>query len=128
VTAELVATAPRRTIAVAAAADVLVVVVFVALGRRSHDESGHAVGGVLRVAAPFLLGLAAGWIVARAWRRPTALATGLVIWPVTVVVGMLLRRTVFDRGTALSFVIVATVVTGVLFVGWRAIVALTTHR
>jgi hypothetical protein len=34
--------------------------------------------------------------------------------------GMLLRRTVFDRGTAASFVIVATLVTGALLLGWRA--------
>ena len=126
-TAELAVTTSRRTIVIAVAADVVAVLVFVALGRRSHDETGNAVIGALRVAAPFLLGLAAGWFAARAWKRPMALATGLVIWPVTVIVGMLLRRTVFDRGTALSFVIVATIVLGVLLVGWRAIVALTTR-
>lgn len=114
----------RRRITIAATADVLAILAFVAIGRRSHDETGNAVVGALRVAAPFLIGLCAGWAVARAWRRPMALVTGLVIWPVTVIVGMLLRRTVFDRGTALSFVIVTTIVTGVFLLGWRAIVAL----
>jgi hypothetical protein len=42
------------------------------------------------------------------------------VWVVTVALGMLLRRTVFDRGTAASFVIVATLVTGALLLGWRA--------
>ena len=123
-TAVTAAPATRRTIAVAAAADVVAILVFVAIGRRSHDETGNAVVGAMRVAAPFLIGLAAGWSVARAWRRPMAVTTGLVIWPVTVIVGMLLRRTVFDRGTALSFVIVATIVTGVFLIGWRAIAAI----
>ena len=101
--------------------DVVAVLVFVALGRRSHDEGGNAVTETLRVAAPFLIALAAGWMVARAWRRPTALDTGVIVWIVTVVVGMLLRNLVFDRGTATSFVMVATIVTGVLLVGWRAV-------
>jgi len=103
----------------AAAADVVAVLVFVALGRRSHDEPGNAVVGALRVAAPFLIGLTVAWLVARAWRRPTALVTGLTIWPITVALGMVLRRTVFDRGTAASFIVVATIATGVLLIGWR---------
>jgi hypothetical protein len=36
---------------------------------------------------------------------------------------MALRHWVFDRGTALSFVIVATLVVGTFLVGWRAIAA-----
>ena len=105
---------------IAAALDLAVVVVFVAIGRRNHDE-GSAIGEVVRVAAPFLIGLATGWIVARAWRQPFSLVTGTVIWVVTIAIGMVLRRTLFDRGTAFSFVVVATVFTGVLFVGWRLV-------
>lgn len=105
----------------AAALDIAAILVFVAIGRRSHDEDGNAFVGALEVAAPFLLGLAAGWAAARAWRAPERLQTGIVIWPVTVAVGMVLRNVVFDRGTALSFVIVATIATGVLLLGWRAV-------
>ena len=76
---------------------------------------------MFRIAAPFLIGLAAGWIVARAWRRPFDLVTGCTIWVVTIAVGMVLRRTLFDRGTAFSFVIVASVFTGVLLIGWRLV-------
>jgi hypothetical protein len=112
---------------VAAALDVAVVVVFVAIGRRNHDE-GSGLGQVLRIAAPFLIGLAVGWIVARAWREPFSLATGAVIWIVTIAVGMVLRRTLFDRGTAFSFVVVATVFTGVLLLGWRLVARRVTHR
>ena len=116
----------NRRIAVAAVIDALAIIVFVSIGRRSHDE-GSSVGGILAVAAPFLIGLAAGWLVARAWARPFEVVTGLIIWPITVLVGMLLRHFVFDRGTALAFVIVATIVTGVFLVGWRIVAARTTH-
>jgi hypothetical protein len=105
---------------VAAALDIAVVLVFVAIGRRNHDE-GSAFGEVIRIAAPFLIGLGAGWAVARAWRKPFELTTGVVIWVVTIALGMVLRRTIFDRGTAFSFVIVAAVFTGVLLVGWRLV-------
>ena len=115
-------TAPtRRLVAVAAACDVVAVLVFVALGRRSHDEGGNVVAGVLSVAAPFLIALAVGWAAARAWRAPMAWRTALVVWPVTVALGMLLRRFVFDRGTATSFIVVATIATGVLLLGWRLV-------
>ena len=113
--------APARSIWVAAVADVLGVLVFVALGRRSHDE-GSGISAVLEVAAPFLIALAGGWVALRAWRRPIVVVpTGLGVWAVTVVVGLALRRTVFDRGIAVSFMVVTTLVLGALLVGWRAL-------
>ena len=119
-------TNPSRVVALAVLFDAVSVLVFVAIGRRNHDdESSNVVGGVASVAAPFLIALAVAWAVTAAQpsrrSRPFAVRTGLVVWPITVVVGMLLRRFVFDRGTALSFVIVATIATGVLFIGWRII-------
>ena len=69
----------------------------------------------------FLIGLAAAWAAVRAWRRPTALFTGISIWPLAVLIGMVARRLVFDRGTATSFVVIATVFLGVFLVGWRAV-------
>lgn len=112
----------ERPVVRAAMADCASVVVFVAVGRRSHEEDGNAVLGALGVAAPFVIGLAVAWAVTRAWRRPIAVRTGLMIWPITVTVGMVLRQFVFDRGTAASFIIVATIVLGVLLAGCRIIV------
>jgi uncharacterized membrane protein (GlpM family) len=109
-----------RRLPLAAGLDAFAVALFVALGRRSHDESG-AITATLETAAPFLIGLAAGWVVARAWRHPTRIGTGLIIWPVTVLVGMIVRRTVFDDGTATSFVIVATLFVGAFLMGWRLV-------
>lgn len=58
-----------------------------------------------------------------AW-RPTALApTGVIVWLCTIVVGMVLRK-VSSAGVAASFVVVASAVTAVLLLGWRAAVAL----
>ena len=94
---------------------------FVAVGQRNHDDS-TGVSGVIKVALPFLIALVFGWLVTRAWRTPHALTTGVVIWLITVVLGLLLRNLIFNRGTATPFIIVATLVLGALFVGRRLIV------
>lgn len=110
----------NRRLATAVGLDVFIVILFVAIGRRNHEESS-AFADVVETGAPFLIGLAIGWLATRAWRRPSALRIGLVIWPVTVLAGMIVRRAVFDRGTATAFVVVATVFLGAGLVGWRAI-------
>ncbi|QLD11102.1 DUF3054 domain-containing protein [Microbacterium oleivorans] len=99
--------------------DAVLVVAFAATGRASHDSD--VLAGLWQTSWPFLAGLAAAWTVVRAWRSPTAIVpTGLIVWGVTVVGGMLLRA-VSGQGTALPFVIVATLTLLVLLVGWRAI-------
>ncbi|BCO54275.1 MULTISPECIES: DUF3054 domain-containing protein [Mycobacterium] len=109
------------------AVDVVGVLVFCALGRRSHDE-GLNLTGIATTAWPFLTGTAVGWLAARGWRRPTALApTGVVVWLSTVVVGMVLRKAT-SAGVTASFVVVATAVTALLLLGWRVAVGLTLRR
>src|SRR5574337_1304337 len=108
-------------------ADILGVLVFCAAGRRSHDE-GVNITGIASTAWPFLSGTVVGWLVSRAWRRPTAvLPTGLIVWLCTVVVGMLLRKA-SSAGVAASFVVVASSVTAVLLLGWRVGVDLVVRR
>lgn len=102
------------------ALDVLAAAVFVAAGRRTHDGAG--LPGLLATAAPFLAALALGWLLAGAWRAPAALRTGLVVWSVTVVGGLLLRAAATGRLPA-SFAVVTTVALGVLLIGWRAVAA-----
>jgi hypothetical protein len=109
------------------AADVVGVLVFCALGRRSHAE-GLTVTGVASTAWPFLTGTVIGWLASRGWRRPTAVVpTGVVVWICTVAVGMLLRKA-SSAGVAASFVVVASSVTAVLLLGWRASVGLALRR
>lgn len=109
-----------RELPLAVGFDTFSVVVFVAIGLRNHEQDSAFVN-VVKTALPFLIGLAAGWIAARAWRNPASLVRGLVIWPVMLLVGMILRNLVFDRGTATSFVIVATLFLGACLLGWRAV-------
>ncbi|HEX4559549.1 MAG TPA: DUF3054 domain-containing protein [Mycobacterium sp.] len=108
--------------------DVIGVLAFCAVGRRSHDE-GLSVTGIATTAWPFLTGTVIGWLASRAWQRPTAVVpTGVVVWLCTVAVGMLLRK-VTSAGVAASFVLVAGSVTAAVLLGWRAAVALTVrHR
>ncbi len=109
------------------AVDVIAVLVFCAAGRRSHDE-GLSIPGVATTAWPFLTGTLLGWLASRAWRRPTAVVpTGVVVWAFTVVVGMVLRKAT-SAGVAASFIVVASTVTAVLLLGWRAVVELSLRR
>jgi hypothetical protein len=93
--------------------DAIVVVSFVAVGRDSHGFTSDW-GETLRIAAPFLIGLVVANVVTLAWRSPLALLTGLNLGAATLIVGMLLRRFVWDDGAAVAFVIV----TGAWLVGW----------
>ena len=69
---------------------------------------------VFCTAAPFLIALGSSWIGLRTWREPFNRASFIATWVITVFVGLLLRRVVFDRGIATAFIIVATITLGVL--------------
>ena len=112
---------------VALVLDVCCVLVFVIIGRASHTK-GEAVGGIASTAWPFLAGLAAGWLAARAWRRPLALRpTGIAVWLCTVAVGMVLR-VVSGQGTARAFIVVALAFLGLFLLGWRLLARLAVAR
>ncbi len=111
-----------RRARVAFAVDVLLIIVFVAIGRRSHDETGNIAVGTLKVAAPFLIALVVGWVVAKAWTDPMSVRSGAIVWVSTVAVGMLLRKFAFGKGTAPAFIIVATFTLCLFLMGWRGIV------
>src|SRR6478735_3068523 len=108
---------------IASSADIVCVVVFATIGRRSHAE-GLTAAGIAQTAWPFLAGTGVGWLLIGGWRRPfTVIPVGVVVWACTVVVGMVLRK-VTSAGVSASFVVVASVSTAVLLLGWRAAAAL----
>jgi hypothetical protein len=110
----------------ALATDIVCVVVFCTIGRRSHAE-GLTLSGIAETAWPFLVGTLTGWLLSRAWQRPAALVpTGVAVWLCTVVVGMLLRK-LTSAGVAPSFIVVASLSTALLLLGWRAGAALLTR-
>jgi hypothetical protein len=115
---------PCYTVLFSAAADLGLVLVFVAIGRSSHRE-GASFLGFLETAWPFVAGLVVGWIALRAWHHPTAVVwTGWGVWAITVVVGIALRA-LSGQGIAVSFIVVTAIVVAVFLVGWRAIVSRT---
>jgi hypothetical protein len=116
-----------RTVVIAAAVDLVFVLVFVLIGRGSHEE-GFSILGSLNTAWPFMAGLTIGWFVTRAWRVPRGVShPGLAIWASTAVIGVALRA-ISGQGVAVSFVIVTAIVLAVFLLGWRLIVALVARR
>jgi Protein of unknown function (DUF3054) len=109
----------NRRVAWAVVADVVSIMLFVVIGRRNHNESTSSIRGVVEVAAPFLIALALGWTMQRLWTRPLRVQRGIILWLITITFGLVLRRSMFDRGIALPFVIVATLFNGATLVGWR---------
>lgn len=103
--------------------DAVVVVVFAFVGRASHG----GVGGVVdtaRVAWPFLVALAVGWVIAYGVHRsaPRTVGGGVIVWLITLAGGVLLRG-VTGGGTHWSFVLVSAIFLGLTLVGWRLIAA-----
>ncbi|WP_068002369.1 DUF3054 domain-containing protein [Nocardia pseudobrasiliensis] len=109
--------------------DALLVIVFCAIGRRSHGEG--VLSGLLRTLWPFGAGLLIGWALAlwlfagsewtRAIRRfdgRRLWPTGVVIWLSTLIGGMALR-VLSGQGTAISFILVAGSVLAFFLLGWR---------
>ncbi|CAN7344326.1 DUF3054 domain-containing protein [Pseudarthrobacter oxydans] len=106
----------------AAAADVVLILVFAAVGCDAHQR-GDILTGVLQTAWPFLAGAALGWLVARAWLDPLSVRrAGLAVWLGSVAGGMTLRA-VTGQTVVLPFVIVALLSLGFLLVGYRLLLA-----
>src|SRR5262245_54850022 len=108
------AVARLRRPLVAFVLDVVLVLVFAAVGRASHDEA-NPVLGALETAWPFLVGTVVGWAVVRALRKdwPVDVGPGITVWFATLLIGMMLRRAT-GAGTAPSFVVVAALVLALL--------------
>lgn len=103
----------------ALAFDVVCVLALVVIGTRNHDTD-TGLSGILFVAAPFLIALLGAHLVLNVLGKTTFVAG---IWGTTVLFGMVLRNLAFNRGTALAFVLVASVFLAATMWGWRAVVA-----
>ena len=103
------------------AIDTALILLFAAIGRRSHGEAG-ALLGIATTAWPFLAGMAVGWLVVLLTfrRAPLRLRDGIPVWLCTVAIGMALRS-LAHSGTAASFIVVATLFLGAGLLGWRAL-------
>ncbi|SFN38918.1 DUF3054 domain-containing protein [Mycetocola miduiensis] len=107
--------------------DLAATLLFVLVGRGNHNATSSILG-LLTTWWPFVVALGFGWLVTRAWKRPFGILwPGVGIWIVTVAGGMLLR-TASGQGTAVPFVLIATISVAVLLLGWRAIFTLVAGR
>ncbi|MBY8859030.1 DUF3054 domain-containing protein [Nocardia sp. CA2R105] len=111
--------------------DVVLVIVFCLIGRRSHHE-GAISAGLFRTLWPFGIGLLLGWALApllgARGRFDDVLArfdarglwpAGVTLWLSTLIIGMVLR-VISGQGIAFSFVLVAAAVLALFLLGWRA--------
>ncbi|MFJ4025939.1 DUF3054 domain-containing protein [Paenarthrobacter sp. NPDC089989] len=114
---------PKSRWIFAAAGDLILILVFAAIGRDAHAR-GDIIGGAFLTAWPFLVGAAAAWLALRVWARPFAIwPAGVAVWMGALVVGMLLRA-LTGQSVVLPFVIVALLALGILLLGFRGIVAI----
>jgi hypothetical protein len=105
--------------------DLVLVVVFCVIGRLSHAEGIFGdLPGLLNTIWPFAAAALVAHVVLLVRRaRAERMLPGVLIWAVTVVLGLLLRA-VSGQGTALPFIIVATLTLALFLLGWRSVLAL----
>lgn len=116
-----------RRVALALGIDLVATLVFVLTGRGSHNADA-SIAGLLTTWWPFVVALILGWLVTVAWKQPFGVVhPGIGIWLVTVIGGMALRA-ISGQGTAVPFIVVATIALALLLLGWRGIAALIRRR
>lgn len=108
-------------------ADLVLVVLFAALGLATHGAP-LAVSTVLLVAWPFAVGTLLGHLAVRSWNAPLRLwPHGVMVWAITLAGGMALRS-LLGMGTQLAFVLTTAIILALLLLGWRLVAALLGRR
>ena len=102
--------------------DALCVLLMVVIGTRNH-KTDTGITGILFVAAPFWIAMSLAHLAPLLQRKNRKEQKVYMVWGYTVVMGMVLRNMVFNRGTAAAFIIVATVFLGITMFSWRALLA-----
>jgi hypothetical protein len=115
-----------RIAALALGADAVAVVVFAAIGRAAHAESGDLLG-LLGTAAPFLIGLGAAWATPVVRAHPAGLRAGAVVVAGSALIGLVVRAG-FTGSLPLVFAVIALTSLAVLMLGWRALSLAVAHR
>lgn len=105
--------------------DVIAIILFALLARLAHNSEAlpFSVQGVADTAWPFLIGLALGWAVIvcakmQHWRVAPA---GVTVWILSVITGLSIWGIRHDALPHWSFIIVASVMSFILIIGWRAL-------
>lgn len=103
----------------AIAADYVAIAVFALLARAAHqtDEMPFNFTGWLSTLWPFALGVTLGWLITRENK-------GGLIWITTVVTGLVIWGIRNQAIPHWSFIVVATVMSALLMLGWRGVAKL----
>ncbi|HHU38778.1 MAG TPA: DUF3054 domain-containing protein [Propionibacterium sp.] len=108
-------------------ADLVLVVVFVIIGRASHAEALDF-EGIQRTALPFLAGTLMAWIGFLLKRHSgLTLVNGVFVWAMTTVLGILFRLLLGDTAEV-GFVVVTALVLAAFLIGWRAVLWLVRRK
>jgi len=100
--------------------DILVVLLFVAIGRANHHH-GDSLSGMVSTTWPFAVGLGIGWLIVLVRRQNgVSLGAGVEVWLATVALGMILR-VIAGQGTEFAFIVVTLVFLGALMLGLRLV-------
>lgn len=120
-------TLDARRVGLLAAGDIVVFMVFAAIGRASHSEAAgfSALAEVAQTAAPFAL----GWFVVSPWlgafnadvtaQPRRMLGRTALAWLLALPVGLIVRALIIGRGSPLSFAIVTFITALLMLLGWR---------
>lgn len=105
--------------------DIAAVLLFAILARMAHGGLGAL--DVLDTFWPFALGTVFAWLVIR--NRPeTDMGSGVIAWLFTATTGLVIWGIRHSAIPHWSFIIVATTMSGLLLLGWRAIASLVTRK
>ncbi len=121
----------QRT-AILVAGDIVALLIFAAIGRRSHGEAAGlgAILEVARTAAPFILGwmiaatLAGAYAPSRTRGPGAMLLTTLIGWTGGLVLGAVFRALMIGRFSPVSFYVITFLVALLILGGWRGVFAL----
>lgn len=108
--------------------DIVAIAVFALLARLAHQsaEMPFNFAGWLSTLWPFLVGVAVSWILllTARWNAVHLWPTGVATWVVTVVVGLVIWGIRNGDVPHWSFMMVATIMSGILLLGWRGLAKL----
>lgn len=106
-------------IIVTLAVDVVLTIVFAAIGRLSHGEDAF-LPGLVRTAWPFVVAAVVGSLLASWLGGGSWWLSGLIVWVVTAAGGIGLRLLAGDTARG-AFALVTAITLAILLIGWRAL-------
>lgn len=107
--------------------DILAIALFALFARMAHQSEDMPLNflGWLSTLWPFLIGLVLSWvlILALKWEGRRLVPAGVSAWIITVVVGLVIWSIRNGAIPHWSFIMVATIMSGILMFAWRGLAA-----